>query len=87
VKYLSDKKLKLLADRHGWSLTRAKGFLEGERSRRRGAMPSPYAQIGTDEYCAGFRAGYYERDGAQPQDSAKKSARNLGKTPEGAQEG
>jgi hypothetical protein len=90
VKYLADKKLKLLAERNGWSLTRANGFLDGETFRRRGAMPSPYVQIGTDDYCVGFRAGYYERGGAQQvrtQDPAARASGNLSDTPKGAQEG
>lgn len=61
MKVLSEEKIKLLADRNGWSPVYAEGFLDGENSRRRGAMPSKYAQVGIDAYSLGFRAGYYER--------------------------
>ena len=58
---LSRDKVKVLAQMNGWSLARAEGYLDGENFRRRGKAPSTYAQIGIDEYCLGFRAGYYER--------------------------
>jgi hypothetical protein len=54
-------KVQVLADKNGWSLARAQGFVDGEMARRRGASPSTYARVGIDEYCLGFRAGYYER--------------------------
>ena len=59
VKVLS--KEKMLADKNGWSLAQAEGYIDGETYRRRGKTPSTYARIGIDEYCLGFRAGYYER--------------------------
>src|SRR3954468_22506753 len=58
---LSKDKIKVLAEMNGWSLSRAEGYVDGENFRRRGKTPSAYAQIGIDEYCLGFRAGYYER--------------------------
>jgi hypothetical protein len=58
---LSKDKIKVLAEMNGWSLARAEGYVDGENFRRRGKTPSAYAQIGIDEYCLGFRAGYYER--------------------------
>jgi len=58
---LSEDKVKVLAQMNGWSLARAEGYVDGENFRRRGKTPSAYAQIGIDEYCLGFRAGYYER--------------------------
>jgi len=61
MKDLYDEKIKVLAERNGWSLARTKGHIDGETSRRRGLTPSAYAQIGIDEYCLGFRSGYYER--------------------------
>lgn len=61
MKVLTEESVKLIASKNGWSQTFAKGFVEGNSSRRRGAKPSAYAQIGIDEYCLGFRAGYYER--------------------------
>ena len=61
MKVLSMEKSKVLAARNGWSLAKAEGYIDGEIFRRRGKMPSMYAQIGIDEYCLGFRASYYER--------------------------
>jgi hypothetical protein len=61
MKILSNEKSKVLAERNGWSLAHAEGYIDGETFRRRGKTPSKYAQIGIDEYCLGFRAGYYER--------------------------
>jgi hypothetical protein len=61
MKVLSKEKSKVLAEKHGWSLARAEGFVDGESSRRRRAKPSTYVQIGIDEYSLGFRASYYER--------------------------
>lgn len=58
---LSREKFKVLAENHGWSLDHAKGFVDGESSRRRGKPPSKLALIGINEYCLGFRAGYFER--------------------------
>ena len=61
MKILSREKSKVLAVRNSWSLAQAEGYIDGESYRRRGMTPSKYAQIGIDEYCLGFRAGYYER--------------------------
>ena len=58
---LSREKFKVLAEKNGWSFDHAKGFVDGETSRRRGKAPSRLALIGIDEYCLGFRAGYFER--------------------------
>ena len=63
VKVLS--KEKMLADKNGWSLAQAEGYIDGETYRRRGKTPSTYARIGIDEYCLGFRAGYYERQNTE----------------------
>ena len=61
MKVLSEEKVKVLAEKNRWTLNHAEGYIEGETFRRRGMTPSKYAQIGIDEYCLGFRAGYYER--------------------------
>ena len=61
MKVLCKEKSKVLAERNGWSLAHAEGYVDGETFRRRGMTPSTYAQIGIDEYCLVFRAGYYER--------------------------
>jgi hypothetical protein len=71
MKILSEEKIKVLAERNGWSPSYAQGYVDGESYRRRGTAPSKYAQIGIDEYCLGFRAGYYERSRPGPAPSAK----------------
>ena len=58
---LSREKLKVLAANNGWSLAYAEGYVDGESFRRRGKRPRNYVLIGIDEYCQGFRAGYFER--------------------------
>ena len=63
-------KVNVLAERNGWSIARAQGFVDGELSRRRGLPPSTYAQVGIDDYCLGFRAGFYERGTSQPKSAA-----------------
>jgi hypothetical protein len=73
-------KVNLLAQRNGWSLARAQGFVDGEISRRRGAPPSAYARVGIDDYCLGFRSGYYERAESQSKGAAKAPARPLNDT-------
>ena len=55
--------LNIPEDHHLLSLARAKGYSDGVRCRRRGDMPSTYARVGIDDYCAGFRAGYFVRTG------------------------
>ena len=52
---------KVLARKNGWSLDFAEGFLKGEYSRRSSAKLSTYATVGIDDYCLGFRAGYFVR--------------------------
>ena len=59
---LSEKKLRMLADRYGWSIARAEGYVKGETARRRGEVPSPYSIVGIDDYALGFRAGYFVRE-------------------------
>jgi hypothetical protein len=61
MKVLASEKIKWLAAKNSWSLAQSEGFIDGDACRRRGTMPSMYAQIGIDEYSLGFRAGYYER--------------------------
>ena len=68
-------KVQVLAERNGWSIARAQGFVDGEMSRRRGAAPSTYARVGIDDYSLGFRAGYYERGTLQ-----RKPATPLGRS-------
>ena len=66
MRVLSDEKIRVLAERNSWPPAYAQGFIDGEMFRRRGALPSKYAQVGIDEYCLGFRAGYYERNDPDP---------------------
>jgi len=61
VKVLSREKCHVLAEKNGWSLEWARGYVDGEASRHRAKKPSPYAVVGIDEYSLGFRAAYYER--------------------------
>lgn len=61
MKVLSTEKIKVLAEKNGWSLMWAEGYVDGEAYRRRRRVPSTYAQVGIDEYSLGFRAGFYER--------------------------
>ena len=61
MKVLAAEKFKILAEANGWSLDRARGYVDGETSRLRGKTPSKCALVGIDEYSQGFRAGYYER--------------------------
>lgn len=70
-------KVLVLAERNGWSMARAQGFVDGELARRRGTAPSIFARVGIDEYCMGFRAGYYVRSTSQAKDAATTLARRL----------
>ena len=63
-------KVNMLAERNGWSIARAQGFVDGEMSRRRGGVPSVHAGVGIDDYSLGFRAGYYERGNLQSKAAA-----------------
>jgi hypothetical protein len=74
MKVLASEKLKVLAEHNGWSLAHAEGFVDGEASRRRGKPPSKYALIGIDEYCLGFRAGYFERQSPESTRSNRPNA-------------
>ena len=66
MKILSNEKFRVLAEKNGWSLMHAEGYVDGETSRKRGKPPSQYALIGIDEYSLGFRAGYFERQQPSP---------------------
>jgi len=61
VESLLKQQSKALAKENGWSLDFAEGFLKGEYSRRSGATLSTYATVGLNDYCLGFRAGYFVR--------------------------
>jgi hypothetical protein len=66
VKVLSKEKCQVVAERNGWSIERAKGYVDGEICRLRSKKPSKYALVGIDEYSLGFRAAYYERHNEAP---------------------
>jgi hypothetical protein len=78
--YLTKEKTKVLAEKNGWSLAHAEGYVDGEAYRRRGMTPSKHAQVGIDEYSLGFRAGYYDRKMPDPAPS-KAPAGPVGKLP------
>jgi len=65
MELFSDAKVKILAEKHGWSIARAQGYIEGELFRGLGTVPSAYALVGIDDYGVGFRAGYFERTNAR----------------------
>ena len=77
MKALSDEKSRALTEHNGWSPARSEGYVDGVTSRRRGTAPSRYALIGIDEYCLGFRAGYFERRNPGPARSAKPAVLNM----------
>jgi hypothetical protein len=74
MRILSEEKVRVLVERNGWSPAYAQGYIDGESVRRRGALPSKYAQVGLDDYCQGFRAGFYERNSLSPTRSSKPDA-------------
>jgi hypothetical protein len=70
-------KVDVLAQGNGWSIARAQGFVDGEMARRRGTAPSIYARVGIDDYCIGFRAGYYVRGTSQVKEPVAPLGRRL----------
>jgi hypothetical protein len=40
----------------------ARGLADGSAARERGLSITSYVAVGIDEYCKGFRAGYYDMD-------------------------
>jgi hypothetical protein len=55
------EKWQVLAEQYGWSLTSAKGYVDGETFRKRRKAPPVHAMVGIDDYSEGFRAGYFHR--------------------------
>ncbi len=79
MKVLSKEKFKVLAEQNGWTLAQAQGYVDGQTSRKRGKVPSKYTLIGIDEYCLGFRAGYFATDRKIPgTNDGKESVRRRG---------
>jgi hypothetical protein len=62
MRIFTKKKVNVMAEQNGWTLAHAQGYIEGERSRRRGTTPSKFALVGIDDYSLGFRAGYFASD-------------------------
>ncbi len=62
MKLLSEEKSKVLVQRHGWSIARAEGFVEGETYRKRVEVVSIYHRVGIDDFAIGFREGYFLRE-------------------------
>ncbi len=52
-------KVEELAGDMGWSLDRARGYVDGGSSQRSGEDLAPAHRFGMDEYSKGFRTGYY----------------------------
>ena len=63
LKKLPSENLNIPADHHLLSIARARGYSDGVGCRTRGDMPSTYVRVGIDDYCVGFRAGYFVRTG------------------------
>jgi hypothetical protein len=55
------EKSQVLVEEYGWPLTCAKGYVDGEKFRKRGEEPPVYPLAGIDDYSEGFRAGYFDR--------------------------
>ena len=62
MKVLFKEEFKALAERNDWTVAQAKGYVDGQISRKRGKVPPNYVLVGRDEYCLGFRAGYFASD-------------------------
>lgn len=58
----SREKARDIAEKTGWSLTQAEGYVEGESYRRGGLRPTAYQKVGVDDYAKGFRAGYFQQE-------------------------
>ncbi len=70
MKLLSEERFKRLAEKSGWTIARAQGFSEGSVARARGTTPSSYAVVGADDYCVGYREGYFGRPSGTGQTAA-----------------
>ncbi len=59
---LSNETVKDLAEQYGWTATYLEGYIDGKSARSNCHAPSTFLLIGIDEYCLGYRAGYYAAD-------------------------
>src|SRR5258706_12656863 len=83
LKKLPAEKLNLPAENCFLSIARARGYSDGAACRRRGDLPSTYARVGIDDYCVGFRAGYFVREGPDLTRSAQLAVAVPEATPRG----
>ena len=51
-----------LPEHGGGTLAYETGYTDGQVARKRGEATSTYLLVGRDEYCLGFRAGYFASD-------------------------
>lgn len=56
------RKIAGFPEQSGGTLAYDNGYIEGQIFRKRGTAPSTYALVGRDDYCLGFRAGYFASD-------------------------
>lgn len=62
IEAVAKEKVKELAEQKGWSVTHAEGYIDGQYCREAGLPLSKSNMIGIDDYCLGFRAGYFASD-------------------------
>ena len=55
------EKSRVLAEQHGWSLSTAQGYVDGETFRKRHRPATDHVLVGIDDYSEAFRAGYFHR--------------------------
>jgi hypothetical protein len=65
----SCEKARDIAEKTGWTLTQAEGYVEGELYRRGGLRPTAYQKVGVDDYAKGFRAGFFQQENRPVVDS------------------
>ena len=63
---LSREKARTIAEKTGWPLTRAEGYVEGELYRLGGLRPTAYQKVGVDDYAKGFRDGFFQLERCLP---------------------
>jgi hypothetical protein len=61
MKRFSEERLRRPGAKSGWNAARAQGYSDGRLARSRDAQPSEYGLVGTDDYCIGYRDGYFGR--------------------------
>ena len=73
MRIVAKDKVKVLAEQNGWSVAHAEGYIDGQHWRKRGLPPSKSNLVGIDDYCLGFRAGYFavDRKGREEKNAAQ----------------